>query len=311
MNTKPLSLILGVLAMTGLLSYVVLAWTEPSVGPPGGNVTPPINTGINYQAKDGDLGLRTFYTDDIKIGGAIPGLYSAHGNLIIKNSSNNTTLEIDGSTGNLKVKDSSGVLDSLFSNGIIKEKFLPYCEEEITSDVYTNGQSQATGCNFGGYDGYYNISNLIPENVKTGVSFGRGEIGALEISEILEQGCVLLEGSGNCVLCNTDCPSGYTDKGNLDLIKEQGSGICHLGTSRNNYYRRGSVAGFIRCLGGRSADCRDCSGRGAASSCVVEYGECAIGERTGVMVHSVTHPQGNQSRVYDCRCILTFKYCCP
>jgi hypothetical protein len=82
-------------------------------------------------------------------------------------------------SGDLKVKDSSAVLDSLLSGGIIQEKFLPYCEEEITSDVYTNGESQATGCVFGGYDGYYDISNLTPENVKTGVSFGRGITGTL------------------------------------------------------------------------------------------------------------------------------------
>jgi len=82
--------------------------------------------------------------------------------------------------GNIKVRDTSGDYDWLLENGIIKEKFLPYCPQEITSDVYTNGQNQQTGCNFGGYTGYYDISNLTPENVRKGVGFGRGQVGALE-----------------------------------------------------------------------------------------------------------------------------------
>ena len=91
--------------------------------------------------------------------------------------------EIEGNLkveGNLKLKDHTGTIDSLLSGGIIKEKFLPYCKQEITSDVYTNGENPQTGCDFGGYTGYYDISNLTPENVKKGVTFGRGQVGTYE-----------------------------------------------------------------------------------------------------------------------------------
>ncbi len=117
---KIIPLCLGVLAVSCLLGYVVLAWTEPSVGPPGGNVSAPINMGTNYQAKDGDLGLRTFYTDDINVGGAIPDLYSAHGNLIVKNSSNKVTLEIDGSTGNITMSGDLNVSKGIILGGVKK-----------------------------------------------------------------------------------------------------------------------------------------------------------------------------------------------
>jgi hypothetical protein len=39
---KIIPLCLGVLAISFLLSYVVLAWTEPTMSPPGGNVAPPL-----------------------------------------------------------------------------------------------------------------------------------------------------------------------------------------------------------------------------------------------------------------------------
>jgi len=83
-------------------------------------------------------------------------------------------------TEGLFLKDSSNNIDTLMQNGIIKEKFLPYCKEEITSDVYTNGENQQTGCNFG-YSGYYDISHLNPSNVKKGIPFGRGQIGTYEV----------------------------------------------------------------------------------------------------------------------------------
>lgn len=36
---------------------VVLAWTSPSATPPGGNVAAPVNVGLDYQIKQGKLGL--------------------------------------------------------------------------------------------------------------------------------------------------------------------------------------------------------------------------------------------------------------
>jgi len=48
------------------ISYFVLAWTEPSQAPPGGNVLAPLNVGSAGQSKAGGLILNT--------GGAATGL---------------------------------------------------------------------------------------------------------------------------------------------------------------------------------------------------------------------------------------------
>jgi uncharacterized protein (DUF2147 family) len=156
------------------LFLYVLAWQEPTQNPPLSNVPAPINVSSISQIKSGRLGIMT------------DGIDTNYG-LTVGNSSNPFGIKSSGNSyferdltilGNIILKDSSNNLDSLLSQGIIKEKFLPYCKQEITSDVYTNSQNQQTGCNFGGYTGYYDISNLTPENVKAGVTFGRGQVGS-------------------------------------------------------------------------------------------------------------------------------------
>ena len=55
-KTKSIALILGVITMSFLVGYLILAaWTEPTTTPPGGNVPPPLNTSLNAQAKEGAL----------------------------------------------------------------------------------------------------------------------------------------------------------------------------------------------------------------------------------------------------------------
>jgi len=55
-KTKSIALILGVLTMSFLVGYLILAaWTEPTTSPPGGNVPPPLNTSLNAQSKEGAL----------------------------------------------------------------------------------------------------------------------------------------------------------------------------------------------------------------------------------------------------------------
>ncbi len=44
-KTKSIALILGVLAMSILVGYIVLVWTEPTTTPPGDNVPVPLNVG--------------------------------------------------------------------------------------------------------------------------------------------------------------------------------------------------------------------------------------------------------------------------
>ena len=56
-KAKNLALVLAVLTMSILLSYLVLAWTEPSGPPPTGNVPAPLNVGSIQQWKQGGLGV--------------------------------------------------------------------------------------------------------------------------------------------------------------------------------------------------------------------------------------------------------------
>jgi len=58
-QSKTFILCLGVLVMIFLLNYLVLAWTEPSENPPGGNVPAPLNVGVEGQQKAGGLILNT------------------------------------------------------------------------------------------------------------------------------------------------------------------------------------------------------------------------------------------------------------
>jgi len=53
-KAKSIALILGVLTMSFLVGYLVLA-TEPTAPPPGGNVPAPLNVGSAAQTKTGDL----------------------------------------------------------------------------------------------------------------------------------------------------------------------------------------------------------------------------------------------------------------
>jgi len=68
-----IALCLGVLVFACFLSYLVSAWTEPSVSPPGGNVDTPLNVSGYGQYKLGNLVLNI-------TGNALPGLqvYGEH-----------------------------------------------------------------------------------------------------------------------------------------------------------------------------------------------------------------------------------------
>ena len=96
---------MGVLVVSFLISMIVLAWTEPTSGPPGGNVDAPINVGTDPQTKQGDLTVKTtIYSDDLRLGNWGGAITNA-GDIDVKDNTGTVTLfHLDGSTGNLDVK---------------------------------------------------------------------------------------------------------------------------------------------------------------------------------------------------------------
>ena len=63
-SQKAIALVVGVLAMAFLISYIILAWTEPGGAPPTENVPAPINVGSTAQTKAGALTVTTLTTSD-------------------------------------------------------------------------------------------------------------------------------------------------------------------------------------------------------------------------------------------------------
>lgn len=85
---KSFVFIASVLAISLSLSYLVLAWTEPSSNPPNSNVSTPLNIGDTGQSKSGGLILNT--------GGAPNGLIVQNGNVGIGTPGPSQKLDVAG-----------------------------------------------------------------------------------------------------------------------------------------------------------------------------------------------------------------------
>jgi len=77
-SSKIVALSFGILAITFLAAFYVVAWQEPSQTPPEGNVVAPLNVGPTGQEKSGGLILNT--------GGAETGLIIDQGKLCLGES---------------------------------------------------------------------------------------------------------------------------------------------------------------------------------------------------------------------------------
>jgi len=142
-KTKSIALILGVLTMSFLVGYLILAaWTEPTTSPPGGNVPPPLNTSLNAQSKEGALVI-----------GANPSvgttsLIVLNGNVGIGTTTPAAKLDVNGNVyfeggsgdlnnnGWIDIADMS-LFNSYFSGGVILTK-----EQLAAADM--NGDGRVT-----------------------------------------------------------------------------------------------------------------------------------------------------------------------
>lgn len=93
--------------VTSLSVYSVLAqvsWVEPSIAPPGGNISTPLNVGSTGQSKSGGLILNT--------GGATNGLIVSSGNVGIGTTSPTAKLHIGGVAGVDGIRFPDGTLQT-------------------------------------------------------------------------------------------------------------------------------------------------------------------------------------------------------
>lgn len=104
--TKSFALVVSVLAISLSLSHFVLAWTEPTVVPPSGNVATPLNVGATGQTKSGGLWLNT--------SGAVNGLIVDKGNVGIGTTNPQRKLHIVGGSNesNVVLDEATNTVDN-------------------------------------------------------------------------------------------------------------------------------------------------------------------------------------------------------
>jgi len=125
--SKTIALSLGVLAMSLLISFIVLAWTEPGSAPPAGNVSAPL------ESESGDLNLAGATWSERNITNV--NIISGYNDLFLKgNSAETASVHMAGSDLNfytggierMKVNSSGEVeiYDSLGSPAVIFDQGL-------------------------------------------------------------------------------------------------------------------------------------------------------------------------------------------
>ncbi|MDP3990765.1 MAG: hypothetical protein Q8P63_00445 [Candidatus Nealsonbacteria bacterium] len=87
-SPKIIALTFGILVISFLAAFYVVAWQEPTQAPPGGNALPPLNAGNIGQSKEGGLILNT--------GGAGIGLIVDGGSVGIGTTEPDAKLEVAG-----------------------------------------------------------------------------------------------------------------------------------------------------------------------------------------------------------------------
>lgn len=108
---KIVSLVFGILVICFVVGFYVLAWTEPTVAPPGDNVFPPLNTSNNPQTKTGALRVGGLTVDNDTY------LATSAGDVGIGTTSPSERLDVNGNVNISGDLSAAGTVHSFAANG--------------------------------------------------------------------------------------------------------------------------------------------------------------------------------------------------
>ena len=184
--------ILALIALGLIIGSYVFGWVTPTATPPGGNIT--LSQGVNYWTLSGTYLFPTSTSYNVGIGTATPG----------------ALLDVQGGaqfgSGNVNLIDSTGKIPAISStyftslsganltslnasnlgSGTVPTARLPFDQGDITSDWASSSWTS----------GYYDVTNLTPANILSGITFGRSQTGTLVLPY--------------CVVCSQYCGGSWT-----------------------------------------------------------------------------------------------------
>jgi hypothetical protein len=201
--------VLSLLALGLIIASYVFGWTTPTQAPPNGNIT--LQTGASPA---GSTGYIQFNAGSGALGGDANLFWdNTNKRLGIGTTTPSEKLTIVGGALKLGGDLKDSVDNIIFYDSVkkIASSSLPFDQGDITSDWASSSWTS----------GYYDVTNLTPANVKSGIAYGRGQTGSL-IPWVWE-------GSMN----ETRTPKQICAAYGLQPVKDKISNVCILDASNS------------------------------------------------------------------------------